>query len=129
MRTGILAGAAALALLAIPALGAEYLGGTVLSSEVDGRTILTDAEGITLYTFDRDEEGVTNCYEQCAVNWPPLMAEEGAEPEGDFTLVPRDDGGMMWAYRGAPLYYWRDDLLPGDTTGDGVGGVWQVALE
>ncbi|GLQ57091.1 COG4315 family predicted lipoprotein [Devosia nitrariae] len=125
----LLAGAAALALLAVPAISAEYLGGAVKSTDVGGQMILTDANGMTLYIFDKDEPGVTNCYEQCAINWPPLIADASATPEGEFTLVERTDGTQMWAYKGMPLYYWKDDVNPGDTTGDGVGGVWHLAVE
>jgi predicted lipoprotein with Yx(FWY)xxD motif len=90
-------------------------------------TILVDAHGMTLYTFDKDAPGVSNCNGKCAENWPPLMAEQGAMAEGDCTLVERDDGGMMWAYKGKPLYLWIKDEKPGDTTGDGVNDVWHVA--
>jgi predicted lipoprotein with Yx(FWY)xxD motif len=44
--------------------------------------IYTDHNGMTLYIFDKDEAGKSNCYDQCAVNWPPLMAEAGAMAEG-----------------------------------------------
>lgn len=129
MLTKFLAGAAALAFLTIPAIAEDYVGGAVKSSDVGGQMILTDANGMTLYIFDKDAPGVTNCYEQCAVNWPPLIADASATPEGEFTLVDRTDGTKMWAYKGWPLYYWKDDVNPGDTTGDGVGGVWHLAVE
>jgi len=127
----ILAGATALALLTMPALTAEYLGGAVQSTDIGGQMVLTDANGMSLYTFDKDTQGdgKSVCNDDCAVKWPPLMAEEGAEPEGDFTLVTRDDGSTMWAYKGWPLYYWYEDVAPGDTSGDGVGGVWHLAVE
>lgn len=129
MLKKLLAGAAVLALLAVPAISAEYLGGAVKSTDIGGQMVLTDANGMTLYIFDKDEPGVTNCYDQCAINWPPLIADASATPEGEFTLVDRTDGTKMWAYKGWPLYYWKDDVNPGDTTGDGVGGVWHLAVE
>ena len=125
----ILAGAAALALLAAPAFAEDYVGGAVKSAEIGGKTVLTGANDMTLYIFDKDAPGVTNCYEQCAINWPPLLADASAKPEGDFTIVDRTDGSKMWAYKGWPLYYWKDDAKPGDITGDGVGGVWHLAVE
>lgn len=126
----ILAGATALVLLSASAsaFAEEFVGGAIMSSEVGGQTILTDANGMTLYTWDNDEEGVTNCYDQCAVNWPPLIAEADATAEGDFSLVARTDGTQMWAYQGEPLYLWVKDEAPGDTTGDGVGGTWHTAV-
>lgn len=126
----ILAGATALAMLsASVALAAEYVGGAIKTMEIGGQQVLTDANGMTLYTFDKDEAGVSNCYDKCAENWPPLFAAEGAAPEGEFTLVERTDGKMMWAYEGMPLYLWVKDEKPGDTTGDGVGEVWHTAID
>ena len=90
-------------------------------------SVWVDANGMTLYTFDKDKPGKSNCYGECATNWPPLMAAEGAMAEGDWTLVERTDGTMMWAYDGMPLYTWINDAKPGDVTGDGVGGVWHAA--
>jgi len=125
----ILAGVAAIALLAAPALAEDYVGGAVKSADIGGKMVLTDANGMTLYIFDKDAPGVTNCYEQCAINWPPLMADASAKADGEFTLVDRTDGTKMWAYKGLPLYLWKDDKAPGDITGDGVGGVWHLAIE
>lgn len=127
LRT-ILAGATALVLLSTSAFAETFVGGAIQSAEVGGQTILTDANGMTLYTWDKDAAGVTNCYEQCAANWPPLIAAEGSTLEGDFTLVARNDGTQMWAYEGMPLYLWVKDQAPGDTTGDGVGGTWHTAV-
>ncbi|WP_332688615.1 COG4315 family predicted lipoprotein [Devosia sp.] len=125
----ILAGAAALALFAMPAFATDYLGGAVKSTDIGGKMVLTDANGMTLYIFDKDAPGVSNCYEQCAINWPPLMADAAAMAEGEFSVVDRTDGTKMWAYKSMPLYYWMDDKAPGDITGDGVGGVWHLAIE
>jgi predicted lipoprotein with Yx(FWY)xxD motif len=110
-------------------LAAEYVGGAIKTMTIDGKEVLTDANGMTLYTFDKDAEGVSNCYDKCADNWPPLFAAEGAAAEGEFTLVTRTDGKMMWAYDGKPLYLWVKDEKPGDTTGDGVGEVWHTAID
>lgn len=125
----ILAGAAALAFLATPTLAAEYLGGDVVSTDIGGQMVLTDANGMTLYIFDKDTAGVTNCYDTCAEKWPPLFADDAAMAEGDFSVVERTDGTKMWAYKSMPLYYWVEDMAPGDITGDGVGGVWHLAIE
>lgn len=97
-----------------------------MMSETDIGSVLTDEAGMTLYIFDKDEAGTSNCYDQCAANWPPLVAADDAVPEGAFSLVQRTDGTQMWALDGQPLYYWVNDAAPGDTTGDGVGGVWHV---
>ena len=53
---------------------------------------LTDAKGMTLYTFDRDAGGKSACNGPCATNWPPLMAAADAKAAGDWTVITRDDG-------------------------------------
>jgi len=108
-------------------------GSTVLAapsfSDTDAGSILTGDDGMTLYTFDADEQGTSNCYDDCAANWPPYVAEDGASAEDPFSLVERNDGSMQWAYDGQPLYYWVNDSAAGDTTGDGIGGAWHIVTE
>lgn len=93
-----------------------------------GRILVGD-NGMTLYLWDKDAPGVSNCYDQCAVNWPPLTAAADATAEGDWSIVDRTDGSRVWAYKGMPLYFWVKDTKAGDTTGDGVGGTWHVIKE
>jgi predicted lipoprotein with Yx(FWY)xxD motif len=89
--------------------------------------MLTGAGGMTLYIEDTDVGGKSVCNGACAVNWPPLAAPADAKPVGNYTIITRDDGSLQWAYNGKPLYYWKNDKQPGDTTGDGVAGRWHVA--
>ncbi len=92
-----------------------------------GKT-LVDAKGMTLYTFDKDAGGKSMCNGPCAENWPPLLAADGAKPTADMTIITRDDGKKMWAHKGKPLYTWKNDKAPGDTTGDGfLNGAWHMA--
>ncbi len=88
--------------------------------------VLTDPNGLTLYTFAGDDAGTSNCNDDCAQKWPPLLFKRGAA-QGEFSIIQRNDGTRQWAFRGQPLYRFITDKKPGDTTGDGVGGVWQVA--
>jgi predicted lipoprotein with Yx(FWY)xxD motif len=90
--------------------------------------VLVGANGMTLYTFDKDvaNSGKSVCVDKCAVNWPPFMASAGAADSGDWTVVTRADGSKQWAHKGKPLYYWIKDTKPGDKTGDNVGNVWHV---
>ena len=126
----LLAGATALALIVAPAFAADYLGGAVKSASVGGKQILTDAKGMTLYIWDKDAVGVSNCYDQCAANWPPLLVDASTKVDGNFTLVDRKGSDKkIVAYKGWPLYLWVKDTKPGDTTGDGVGGTWHTAVE
>jgi predicted lipoprotein with Yx(FWY)xxD motif len=90
--------------------------------------VLTDSKGMTLYTFDKDAGGKSTCNGPCATNWPPLTAAADAKPAADYTIVVRDDGGKQWAYKGKPLYTWKNDKKPGDITGDGfLNGAWHIA--
>ena len=129
MKLAITLGAAVLALLSTAAIAEDYVGGAIKTMEIGGKEVLVGANDMTLYIFDKDAVGVTNCYDKCAENWPPLIADAGAVAEGDFTLVDRTDGSKMWAYKGWPLYFWVKDQKPGDTTGDMVGEVWHTAVE
>ncbi|MCW5695933.1 MAG: hypothetical protein KIS96_04250 [Bauldia sp.] len=125
-------GAVAAAVIAIGAVTAvataQSPDGPAMVMETDLGPILVGPNGMTLYSFDNDDENVSNCYGGCATNWPPFYVEEGAVAEGDWTIVERTDDNAMWAYKGMPLYYWINDTAPGDTTGDGVGGVWHVVV-
>jgi predicted lipoprotein with Yx(FWY)xxD motif len=128
----LLVAAATLGLMTTTAAFAEdYLGGAVKSADGGGKMVLTDTNGMTLYTWDKDEQGVaSNCYDQCAVNWPPLLVPADTAVDGDWSLIDRKDSDMkIVAYKGWPLYLWIKDTKPGDTTGDGVGGTWHTALE
>ena len=87
-----------------------------------------DAKGMTLYTFDKDAGGKSMCNGPCAENWPPLAAADDAKPTADMTIVVRDDGKKMWAYKGKPLYTFKKDTAPGETNGDGfLNGAWHMA--
>lgn len=127
----LLLGAAAIGLLTTSfAMADDYLGGVVKSATVGGKEILTDAKGMTLYIWDKDTAGVSNCYDQCATNWPPVLVDASTAVTGDFTLVDRKGSDQkVVAYKGMALYGWVKDKAVGDTTGDGVGGTWHTAVE
>ena len=90
--------------------------------------LMTGANGMTLYTFDKDVEnsGKSVCNGPCATNWPPLAASADSRSGGDWTVITRDDGSRQWAYGGKPLYFWSKDQKPGDVTGDGYNNVWRA---
>jgi predicted lipoprotein with Yx(FWY)xxD motif len=87
--------------------------------------ILADAAGRTLYTFDKDTAGKSNCTGGCLTAWPAYVAKEGATAKGEFTLIEAN-GAKQWAFKGMPLYYFAGDTQAGDRNGDGSGGVWHV---
>ena len=95
---------------------------------------LVDGEGLTLYLFDNDEPGVSNCTDDCLANWPPLTVDAETGPtwgdgvDGDLvgTIEREDDGSTQVTYDGMPLYFWAADTAPGDVDGQGVNDVWWV---
>tara|TARA_B100000427_G_scaffold299877_1_gene281879 strand:- start:645 stop:1025 length:381 start_codon:yes stop_codon:yes gene_type:complete len=97
------------------------------SMNTDLGPVLADSKGMTLYTFRKDKPGKSVCNGQCAALWPPLTAADGAMADGDYSVITRDDGSKQWAYKGMALYGWVKDKKPGDTTGNGVKGIWDVA--
>jgi predicted lipoprotein with Yx(FWY)xxD motif len=91
--------------------------------------ILTDPKGMTLYTFTSDTEpGKSACNATCAANWPPFRPEAAATvPKAPLSVISRDDGTKQYAYKGKPLYFWKNDKKPGDTMGHKFGDRWFVA--
>jgi predicted lipoprotein with Yx(FWY)xxD motif len=88
--------------------------------------VMVNKEGKTLYTFDKDAAGKSNCSGGCATAWPPFIVANPALAGGDFSIVKRDDGSAQWAFQGKPLYFFAGDTKPGDVSGDNSGGVWHV---
>lgn len=119
-----------------PSAGASAAG-TVFEVKVATGSIgmfLTGADGKTLYIFKKDTTaGKSSCNGDCTTNWPPFVVEgtvatkAGAGVGGTLATIKRDDGTDQVTYNGAPLYYFAADAKAGDTTGQGVGGVWFVA--
>ena len=115
-----------LVIATVLATGCASMGNDAPAKAADG--VLVGANGMTLYTFDRDAvPGKSACNGPCATNWPPLMAALSATASGDWSILSRDDGSKQWAYKGKPVYFWAKDQKPGDRTGDGFNGVWRLA--
>jgi predicted lipoprotein with Yx(FWY)xxD motif len=107
--------------------GAALAAPAKIGSSAKGK-VLTDAHGMTLYTFAKDAKGKSACNGKCAENWPPLLAASGEKGAKGYSEIKRDDGKMQWAYKGKPLYTWTKDKKPGDITGDGfLNGAWHLA--
>jgi predicted lipoprotein with Yx(FWY)xxD motif len=80
------------------------------------------------YTADTSSD--STCYEGCEDTWPALTVDGQPSAEGiDASLLgtsERTDGKTQVTLNGHPLYYYAPDSSPGDTNGQGVGGVWFV---
>jgi len=126
---------------AVLALAAILLGGAALAQAANPTVqvrydakygyFLTDAAGMTLYTFANDTAGKSNCNGACATAWPPLAADSASvaplNVPGSFSVITRDDGTKQVAYDGKPLYTFRADAKVGDTAGQAFHNVWWVA--
>jgi len=95
--------------------------------------ILVDGKGMTLYVFDKDTTGKSNCNGNCLIKWPALGAADDntkvtsdSSITGTFSIITRDNGDYQVAINGMPLYTYQPDTKPGDTTGQAVGEVWWV---
>ena len=131
--------AAAIALSTAPALANGHGGGDAppppKPATSPAKVILTkqgptlvDLNGMTLYYYERDTTGKTsNCNGKCVESWVPLSATADAKAVGDFTVINRNDGSKMWAYRYRPLYTSPADKAPGDANGNATTLQWRVA--
>jgi predicted lipoprotein with Yx(FWY)xxD motif len=113
------------------AAGAQVTIGTGSSATLG--TYLTGAGGMTIYIRTADPAGGSSCTGGCASAWPPLTVEAGEQPlagsdvTGTLATFARSDGSLQVTNNGRALYYYAADTKPGDTSGQGVGGVWFVA--
>lgn len=92
-----------------------------------GRTLAT-TRGLTLYTFDNDQNGKSVCTKTCLRDWVPVEAPLAASDHQNWSPMKRDEGTRQWAYKGKPLYRHVGDAVETDTLGDGVDGKWHAAV-
>ena len=95
--------------------------------------ILTDPNGMTLYTSKNDQPGLSNCIDSCAQTWLPLAAGGISVPiggpgvTGQLGIITRPDSSLQVTYNGLPLYYYIGDKAPGEALGQGIDGIWFAA--
>ncbi len=93
-------------------------------------TILTNSQGRTLYYRTTDTASASTCTGGCASTWPPLLTSGSPVAASSLpgTLNSLSDAnGTQVTYNGHLLYTYSGDSKPGDTNGEGIGGVWFVA--
>lgn len=95
--------------------------------------LLIDRADRTIYLFTRDSSITSTCYGACSVAWPPVLTT--AAPIGKGGLFKRlgttrrRDGQLQVTYNGHPLYYYVNDVKPGQILCQNVqefGGTWLV---
>jgi predicted lipoprotein with Yx(FWY)xxD motif len=94
-------------------------------------TILTNAQGMTLYYFKPDTATNAACTGTCAGNWPPLLFTGTGSPTSATSLTGTlsavtNANGQQVEYNGHPLYRFSGDTAPGQTNGEGIAGKWYV---
>ena len=126
--------AAALALFGLAVAGASpaapaATGTGLKTTTIGGTTVLTNAQGRTLYSFGPDTPASSKCYGSCAVYWPPVTGTPTAGPglPGNVTTITRTGGAHQLTYNGHPLYTYIGDTAPGQARGNNLnlnGGLW-----
>jgi predicted lipoprotein with Yx(FWY)xxD motif len=137
-RAGAVAGAAVVAAallgtaLATAGSAAPAVAGgrtELKTAPVKGSTVLTNAEGLTLYYFVPDTPTMSHCYGSCATYWPPVTGTPVAGPgvTGQTGTIRRSNGSLQAVYDGHPLYTYIGDSAPGQANGNALdlnGGYW-----
>ena len=102
--------------------------GSLKTATIGGATVLTNANGFTLYSFAPDTPAKSNCNGTCAQNWPPVHGPAtAAGVTGTFGTIKRSDGSVQATFDGHPLYAFAGDSAPGQNKGNGLnaaGGLW-----
>lgn len=95
----------------------------VLITKTDSKLgkYLATPDGLPLYTYASDSEGVSNCTGGCLSNWPAYQATGDTSnlPAGVSVITRSDNGQKQYAFNGGPLYTFSSDSN-GKVTGDGV---------
>jgi predicted lipoprotein with Yx(FWY)xxD motif len=95
---------------------------------------LVDGQGRTLYLFEADKAGKSECNGACTGAWPPYVSSGTPHAGTGVTgallgTSVRGDGATQVTYHGHPLYYYAGDNRPGDAAGQGLnqfGAQWYV---
>src|SRR5215472_7812161 len=106
-------------------------GSALKTATISGATVLTNAQGFTLYWFGPDTSSKSDCAGSCAQIWPPEKgpATAGTGVTGTLSTITRSDGTVQATYDGHPVYTYTADTAPGQANGNGVnanGGVWHT---
>ena len=104
-------------------------GTAVKTTTIGGVTVLTNAQGFTLYWFAPDTSTTSKCNGTCATFWPPVKGPvtAGTGVTGKLGTITRADGSTQATYDGHPLYTYKGDTAPGQDKGNNLnieGGLW-----
>jgi predicted lipoprotein with Yx(FWY)xxD motif len=105
----------------------------ITSADSDFGTMLFDQPGQAIYLFEKETTGQPDCYDECAVAWPPVLTEGPPQATGAVRTellgtVARADGSTQVTYGGHPLYFYAHEAAGQVLCHDVVenGGRWLV---
>jgi predicted lipoprotein with Yx(FWY)xxD motif len=109
--------------------GSAQSAGVLRTVQIDGKTVVTSAKGLTLYWFAPDTPTASRCTGTCAAYWPPVLGKPtaGSGVTGTIGTITRPDGTTQATYDGHPLYTYVGDTGPGQASGNDIdlnGGYW-----
>ncbi len=106
---------------------------------------LTNKQGLSLYMFANDVDGISSCTGGCETTWPAFITDlatakfDAGLKAVDFATITTASGKKQVTYKGWPLYtyapagndgYGNTANMPeiaGSTKGDAVSGTWFIA--
>ncbi len=95
---------------------------------INGKKVLTNAQGMVLYWFVPDSSSKSACSSTCLKYWPLVPGPTSAGTGVTGTLgVITTNGVQQATYLGHPLYTYVADTSPGIDKGNGLnasGGLW-----
>jgi predicted lipoprotein with Yx(FWY)xxD motif len=119
-----------------PATSAPAASGTTVTTGTTSLgTVLTNAQGFTLYYFLPEKNSTLGaCTGGCLTAWPPLVATgtptASSAATGTLATVSVMVNGAAEnevTYNGWPLHTYVSDTMPGQTNGQGIEGMWFAA--
>jgi predicted lipoprotein with Yx(FWY)xxD motif len=119
-----------------PATSAPGASGTTVTTGTTSLgTVLTNAQGFTLYYFLPEKSSTLGaCTGGCLTVWPPLVASgtptASSAVTGTLATVSVMVNGTAQnevTYNGWPLHTYASDSMAGQTNGQGIQGMWFAA--
>jgi predicted lipoprotein with Yx(FWY)xxD motif len=103
-----------------------------------GKTVVVNAQGLTLYTLSGESKSRQFCTSaECLRFWPPVRVSSksttlkaGAGVHGTLGVIRRSGGILQVTLRGVPLYRFSGDKARGQANGEAIvfpgGHVWHA---
>lgn len=94
--------------------------------------VLTNNKGFILYYYMKDMMFTSSCTGGCAMNWPPLLAPQGAMTISSSVMLPKKlsihktANGNQVFYDGHALYTYAGDMQAGQFNGRGMDKAWYL---